>query len=166
MEATGVLSELGSRMAALATDARVFVSYGQFTEEDADIRELAAQISTLLTDVVFVDDAWKRFFARCEPMAVSDIGHALEPLENHDAAAFMARIAAVDIIWPSHRLMDDDKARQAASRVVALLGQEATWWTNQDVECGAVNGITPAFDSLIAGTNGEYFAIALQVADD
>jgi hypothetical protein len=39
-------------------------------------------------------------------------------------------------------------------------------WTNHDAGCGAVNGHTVLFDSLLAGTDGEHFTLALQIADD
>ncbi|MFD0622817.1 hypothetical protein ACFQ2K_08260 [Streptomyces sanglieri] len=87
-------------------------------------------------------------------------------METHDAALFLARLAAVDLLWPSHRHLPAETAEHAAVRVVSLLGPEASWWTNHDVGCGAVNGLTPLFDSLLAGTNGEHFALALQIADD
>lgn len=165
METTGALSGLGDCMAALATDVRVYTRCGRFTEAAPDMPELAAQIRGLLGEI-FADPAWHRFFAPGRPMSVQDIGDCLEPVEVHAAAAFMAGLATVDIMWPSHRLMDHGEAVRAATRAVALLGPDATWWTNHDTGCGATNGITPAFDSVIAGTNGTCFAVAIQIADD
>ncbi|MFD5399302.1 hypothetical protein ACFWJW_34490 [Streptomyces sp. NPDC127097] len=87
-------------------------------------------------------------------------------MEAHRAASFLAQVAAVDLLWPSHRHLPVENAERAVGRVVSLLGSEAGWWTNHDAECGAVNGLTPVFDSLLAGTDGEYFALALQIAED
>lgn len=80
------------------------------------------------------------------------VQRTLELVETHEAASFLAQVAAVDLVWPSHRHLPVETAERAADRVVALLGPAATWWTNHDAECGAVNGLTPLFDSLLAGT--------------
>lgn len=78
----------------------------------------------------------------------------------------LAGVAVDDLVWPSHRHLPIEAAERAADRVVSLLGPEAGWWTNHDTGCGAVNGLTPLRDSLLAGTDGEHFALALQIADD
>lgn len=93
------------------------------------------------------------------------VQRTLELVETHEAASFLAQVAAIDLVWPSHRHLPVETAERAADRVVALLGPAATWWTNHDAECGAVNGLTPLFDSLLAGTDGQHFALALQIAD-
>ncbi|MCF3105769.1 hypothetical protein IPZ58_29900 [Streptomyces roseoverticillatus] len=152
-------------MAELSTPMRVFVAAGRFTETDPDLPELAARIRALLA-VVAADEAWRRFLPEYAPPSVPEICAALEPVETQEAAAFLARIAGIDLLWPSHRHLPVKTAECAADRVVSLLGPEAYWWTNHDTECGAVNGLTPLFDSLLAGTDGEHFALALQIADD
>ncbi|MFJ8753257.1 hypothetical protein ACIREO_28570 [Streptomyces sp. NPDC102441] len=43
-----------------------------------------------------------------------------------------------------------------------VIGQDSRWWTNHDSDCGATNSATPVFDSLIAGTNGDVFAIMIR----
>lgn len=159
------LTELEASMAALSTPMRVYVEAGRFTEPDPDLPELAARIRGLLAAVA-ADESWQRFLPGYAPPSAPEICAALEPLETHDAAPFLARLAAVDLVWPSHRHLPAETAEHAADRVVSLLGPEASWWTNHDVGCGAVNGLTPLFDSLLAGTNGEHFALALQIADD
>ncbi|MFF5973909.1 hypothetical protein ACFY7C_20500 [Streptomyces sp. NPDC012769] len=159
------LADLEAGMAELSTPMRVYVTAGRFTEPEADLPELAARIRALLA-VVAEDEAWQRFLPRYVPPSVPEIRDALEPMETHEAAAFLARLASVDLVWPSHRHLPAETAERAADRVVSLLGPEGTWWTNHDAGCGAVNGLTPLFDSLLAGTDGEYFALALQIADD
>ncbi|MEU8548163.1 hypothetical protein AB0C81_14435 [Streptomyces roseoverticillatus] len=161
----GVLSELEAGLAKLSTPMRVYVTAGRFTEPDPDLPELAARIRTLLA-VVAVDEAWQRFLPGYAPPSVPEICAALEPVETQRAAAFLAHVAGVDLVWPSHQHLPAETAERAADRVVTLLGPEAGWWTNHDTECGAVNGLTPLFDSLLAGTDGEHFALALQIADD
>ncbi|MFJ3881664.1 hypothetical protein ACIPW5_29980 [Streptomyces sp. NPDC090077] len=165
MKSTGILAELEARMAELCTPARVFVAAGRFTEPDPDLPELAARIRVLLAGAV-ADEAWRRYCPGYVPPPVPGLCAALEPLEPHEAAGFLARLAGVDLLWPSHLHLPAEAAVRAASRAVSLLGPEGSWWTNHDAACGAVNGLTPVCDSLLAGTDGEHYALALQLADD
>ncbi|MFE5791171.1 hypothetical protein ACFQ8C_01215 [Streptomyces sp. NPDC056503] len=160
-----VLPALRACVAELATPARVYVAAGRFSESDPDLPELVARVRVLLAEMA-ADEAWRRFLPGYVPPPVPEISAALEPLETDEAAPFLARLAAVDLYWPSHRHLPEDVAGRAADRVVSLLGPDAVWWTNHDEACGAVNGVTPFFDSLLAGTDGEHFVVALQVADD
>ncbi|MFJ7065971.1 hypothetical protein [Streptomyces sp. NPDC101115] len=161
----GVLAELEAGMAELSTPMRVYVAAGRFTEPEPDLPELAGRIRMLLSTIA-ADEAWRRFLPGYAPPRTPEICAALEPVETHAAASFLAHVAAVDLVWPSHRHLDVGTAERAADRVVSLLGTDASWWTNHDAACGAVNGLTPLFDSLLAGTDGEHFALALQIADD
>lgn len=160
-----VLADLQAGMSELATPMRVYVAAGRYTEPEPDLPELAARICALLT-VVAADEAWRRFLPGYTPPSVPAICASLEPVETHEAASFLAQVAGVDLVWPSHRHLPAEAAERMAERVVALLGPEASWWTNHDAECGAVHGLTPLFDSLLAGMQGEHFALALQIADD
>lgn len=152
-------------MSGLATPMRVYVAAGRFTEPEPDLPELAARIRTLLA-VVTADEAWRRFLPGYTPPSVPAICASLEPVETYEAAAFLAQVAGVDLVWRSHRHLPAEAAERMSGRVVALLGPEASWWTNHDAECGAVHGLTPLFDSLLAGMQGEHFVLALQIADD
>ncbi|MFF5448669.1 hypothetical protein [Streptomyces sp. NPDC012888] len=165
MKSTGVLAELEVCMAELSTPTRVYVAAGRFAAPEPDLPDLAAGIRTLLATAA-ADGAWSRFLPGYVPPAVPRLTAALEPVETHEAAAFLAGVAAVDLVWPDHRHLPADVALRAAARAVDLLGPDGSWWTNHDVACGAVNGLTPLFDSLIAGTDGEHYAMALQLADD
>ncbi|WP_329126776.1 hypothetical protein [Streptomyces sp. NBC_01465] len=168
MKSLEVLAELEAGLAELSTPMRVFVAAGRFTEPQPDLPELAGRIRMLLAAIA-QDESWQRFLTGYAPPPVPEICAALEPVETPEAASFLARVAAVDLLWPSHRHLPLETAERAAERVVSLLGSqgsEATWWTNHDIECGAVNGLTPLFDSLLAGTDGEHFVLALQIADD
>ncbi|MFC5172087.1 hypothetical protein [Streptomyces mutomycini] len=165
MTSTGVLTELEAGMAELSTPMRVYVAAGRFTEPEPDLPELAARIRTLLAAIA-ADDAWRRFLPGYTPASVPEICASLEAVETHGAASFLAQVAAVDLVWPSHRHLPVETAKRAADRVVSLLGPTAGWWTNHDAECGAVNGLTPLFDSLLAGMDGQHFTLVLQIADD
>ncbi|MFJ9681880.1 hypothetical protein ACIRP2_28075 [Streptomyces sp. NPDC101194] len=159
------LAELEASMAELSTPMRVYVEAGRFTEPEPDLPELATRIRGLLAAVA-ADEPWRRFLSGYTPPSVPEICAALEPVEAHDAASFLTRVATVDLVWPSHLHLPAEVAARAADQVVSLLGPEAGWWTNHDADCGAVNGLTPLFDSLLAGTNGEHFTLTLHIADD
>ncbi|WP_234338158.1 hypothetical protein [Streptomyces sp. NRRL F-5727] len=159
------LAELRAGMADLATPSRVFVAAGRFTEPDPDLPELAARIRAVLAEVA-ADEEWRRFIPGYVPPPVPEICAALEPLEPAEAAPFLARLATVDLYWPTHLHMPVEAAERTADRVVRLLGPECSWWTNHDDAGGAVNGLTTIFDSVLAGTDGTHYAVALQVADD
>ncbi|WP_405689467.1 hypothetical protein [Streptomyces sp. NBC_01185] len=165
MTSVGVLAELEAGMAELSTPMRVFVAAGRFTEPEPDLPQLAARIRMLLASAT-ADEAWRRFLPKYAPPSVPEVCAALEAVETHAAASLLAQVATVDLVWPSHRHLPVEPTERAAARVVSLLGPAATWWTNHDSECGAVNGLTPLFDSLLAGTDGEHFTLALQIADD
>ncbi|NBE50680.1 hypothetical protein GUY60_04405 [Streptomyces sp. YC537] len=164
-EPAELLDHLAANLSELSTPMRVFVAAGRFTEADPDLPELAARIRELLATAA-ADEAWQRFLPTYTPPPVPQLCAALEPVESHNAAPFLAQVAGADLLWPSHRHLSAEVAERAAHRVVSLLGPECTWWTNHDTECGAVNGLTPVFDSLLAGTDGEHYALALQLADD
>lgn len=161
----GILAELEADMAELSTPTRVYVAVGRFNDPEPDLPELAGQIRALLSAIA-ADDAWQRFLPGYTPPSVPEICASLEAVETHAAASFLAQVAAVDLVWPAHRHLPVETAGHAAARVVSLLGSAATWWTNHDAGCGAVNGLTPLFDSLLAGTDGVHFVLALQMADD
>ncbi|MFK3731487.1 hypothetical protein ACI2LJ_14640 [Streptomyces sp. NPDC088090] len=160
-----VLAGLRACAAELATPVRVYVAAGRFTEPDPDLPELAARLGLLLAEMA-ADEAWRRFAPGYVPPPVPELCAALEPLEPHEAAPFLARLAAVDLYWPTHRHLPAEVADRAAGRAVSLLGPDGSWWTNHDASCGAVNGVSPFVDSVVAGTDGEHYVVALQVAPD
>ncbi|MFB7105434.1 hypothetical protein [Streptomyces hydrogenans] len=161
----GVVAALRAAMAELATPARVYVAAGRFTESEPDLPELAGRIGLLLAEMA-ADEAWRRFAPGYVPPPAPELCAALEPLETREAAPFLVRLATVDLCWPSHRHLSAEVAARAAERAVSLLGPDGSWWTNHDEACGAVNGVSPFLDSVVAGTDGEHFVVALQVAPD
>ncbi|WP_037873524.1 MULTISPECIES: hypothetical protein [unclassified Streptomyces] len=165
MTSAGILADLEAAMAQLCTPARVYVAAGRFAEPEPGLPQLAARIRAQLA-VVAADESWRRFLRGYVPPSVAEIRAALEPLAAGEAADFLARVAAVDLLWPDHRHLPAETAGRTARRVVSLLGPGTDWWTNHDASCGAVNGLTPLFDSLLAATDGRHFVLALQIADD
>ena len=64
-----------------------------------------------------------------------------------------------------HIIMDPVEDETIAERVVRLLGPESRCWSNQDDGC--VDGVTGCtFDGLVVGSDGDRFAVLIQVADD
>ncbi|MEU7301511.1 hypothetical protein [Streptomyces sp. NPDC007206] len=96
MKSPGILAEPEAGMAELSTPMRVYVAAGRFTEPDPDLPELAARIRALRAEVAG-DEAWRRFLRGYAPLSVPEICGALEPVETGEAAAFLARLAAVDL---------------------------------------------------------------------
>lgn len=107
-------------MAALSTPMRVFVAAGRFTDPDPDpapdLPELAARIRGLLAAVA-ADESWESYLLGYTPPSVPEICAALEPVETHDATPFLARLAAVDLVWPSHRHLPVEAAEHAEARL-------------------------------------------------
>ncbi|GHA92307.1 hypothetical protein ACIQRS_21815 [Streptomyces termitum] len=165
MSSSGTLAGLRVCAAELSTPARVFAMAGRFGEPDPDLPELAARIRELLAGAA-ADEAWRRFLPGYVPPPVPAVLAALEPVGPAGAAALLAELAGADLLWPDHRHLPAATARRAADRVVSLLGPDGSWWTNRDAACGAVNGLTPVLDTLLAGTDGTRFFLLLQLADD
>jgi len=77
----------------------------------------------------------------------------------------MTALAAEDLVWSHHVLIDREIAHHTVTRIVKCLGPGARWWTNR--QDGAWDPVTACtFDGVVVGSNGEYFAILLQVGED
>jgi hypothetical protein len=77
----------------------------------------------------------------------------------------MTALAADDLVWGHRVLMNREIAHHTVTRIVKCLGPGATWWTNR--QGNAWDPVTACtFDGVVAGSNGEHFAILLQVGED
>ncbi|MFP3986046.1 hypothetical protein U9R90_00740 [Streptomyces sp. E11-3] len=149
----------GCPLEALSTDLRVYVRHGRFRGGSTLAHEIHAVVAELHT-------YWERYasggFGRA---TIPEIEASLEPLDASAAIDLMTTLAAHDLVWPNFTHMDPEEARSAAEQVVNLLGPRATWWSNFDDHSSTA--VTEcSFDGLIAGTDGERFAILIQVAED
>ncbi|MER5928925.1 hypothetical protein [Streptomyces sp. NPDC002054] len=123
MDTAELLRELELCMAELSTPMRVYVVSGRFSESEADLPELADGIRALLVGAVFGDAAWERFLRGVTPLTAREIANSLEPMETCEAAAFLAGVASVDLLWPGRRLAPPEVALRAANRVVSAGGR-------------------------------------------
>ncbi|MFJ9847209.1 hypothetical protein ACIRYZ_43660 [Kitasatospora sp. NPDC101155] len=120
------------------------------------MHELVAEIHPL----------WERYVpSGVAPPSVSEIEARLEPLSSDAAIEVMTALAADDLVWSNHVLMNREIAHHTVTRIVTCLGPGATWWTNR--EGNSWDPVTACtFDGVVAGSNGELFAILLQVGED
>lgn len=160
------MSELGDLLKSLSSRPLVFVRHGQFPDRDAHGHgpgTLAGQVHDLVAEL---HPLWERYVpSGAAPPSVSQIEALLEPLGADAAIELMTTLAADDLVWPSSKLMNREIAHDTVTRIVQRLGPGATWWTNrQGNSWEPVTACT--FDGVVAGSDGEYFAILIQVGED
>ncbi|MFF3624806.1 hypothetical protein [Streptomyces sp. NPDC002467] len=165
-ERTSNLPELGALLTSLSKRPFVSVRYGRFPGGGTSrhgLGPLAGQVHDL---VAKVHPLWKRYVAGgSERPSTAEIETALEPLSADAAVDLMTKLAADNLVWPGSKLMDPELARHAVTRIVKWLGPDATWWTNR--QGNAWDPVTACtFDGVVAGTDGEYFAMLIQVGED
>ncbi|MFE9479222.1 hypothetical protein ACFYNM_11495 [Streptomyces spororaveus] len=160
------LSELGGLLTALSAKPVVAVRYGAFpggASPGDGPGPLADQIHGLVAEL---HRTWKRYLpSGATPPSASEIEGLLEPLGADAAIELMATLAADNLVWPGSKLMNREIADDTVTRIVHGFGADATWWTNrQGASWDAVTACT--FDGVVAGSDGEYFAILIQVGED
>lgn len=153
-------------MASLSNKPVVSVRYGRFPEgatDDQGPGPLAGQVHGLVGEL---HPKWKRYLpSGARPPTAAQIEALLEPLSADAAVAQMTTLAADDLVWPGSKLMNREIAHDTVTRIVKWLGPGATWWTNrQGRSWDPVTACT--FDGVVAGSDGEYFAILIQVGED
>ncbi|SEL14233.1 hypothetical protein SAMN05414137_10644 [Streptacidiphilus jiangxiensis] len=153
------LVELGRLLKSLAGKPVVCVRYGRWPVRGAagdGPAGLAEQVHELVAEI-HPPGAEAPDGARIEA--------ALVPLTAEAAVEAMTALAADDLVRPRHALKDREVARDAVTRIVHILGPTASWWTNQrGGGWDPVTGFT--FDGVVAGGNGAYFVVLLQVGED
>ncbi|MFJ8623064.1 hypothetical protein ACIRD3_09460 [Kitasatospora sp. NPDC093550] len=160
------LSELGDLLTSLSNRPVVSVRYGRFPDgatPDHGLGPLAGHVHDLVAEL---HPIWERYIARgAVPPSASQIEARLEPLTADEAIELMTALASDDLVWPSSKLMDREIAHHTVTRLVTWLGSGATWWTNrQGNSWEPVSACT--FDGVVAGSDGEYFAILIQLGED
>ncbi|MFE2140754.1 hypothetical protein ACFXA3_03180 [Streptomyces sp. NPDC059456] len=81
------------------------------------------------------------------------------------AIGLMTALAAEDLVWPGSVLMNREIAHDTVARIVKWFGLGATWWTNrQGRSWDPVTACT--FDGVVAGSDGEHFAVLIQMGED
>ncbi|MFC8450125.1 hypothetical protein [Kitasatospora sp. NPDC057223] len=160
------LSELGDLLMSLSNRPAVSVRYGRFpagTTPDHGRGSLAGHVHALVADL---HPMWERHLASgAVPPSASQVEARLEPLTANMAIELMTTLAADDLVRPSSKLMNREIAQHTVTRIVKWLGSGATWWTNrQGSSWDPVTACT--FDGVVAGSDGEYFAILIQLGED
>ncbi|MFD9723656.1 hypothetical protein [Streptomyces sp. NPDC059072] len=160
------LSDLGALLTSLSNRPVVFVRYGRFPDgitSDRGPALLADHVHDLVTEL---HRLWKRHLSSgSDRPSASEIETLLDPLDADAAVDLMTRLAADNLVWPGSKLMDPEIARHTVTRIVEWLGAGATWWTNR--QGNAWDPVTACtFDGVVAGSDGEYFAVLIQVGED
>ena len=160
------LSALGDLLKSLSSRPVISVRYGRLPDEAASGHGLASLASQVHELVAEVHPLWERYVpSGATPPSVSQIEALLEPLSSDAAIEVMTALAADDLVWSHHVLMNREIAHHTVTRIVKSLGSGATWWTNR--QGNAWDPVTACtFDGVVAGSNGEHFAILLQVGED
>ncbi|MFE4678647.1 hypothetical protein [Streptomyces sp. NPDC056723] len=158
--------EIGTVLRRLSKDSNTFVRHGRLSAPTgsaawrghlaSEIHKVARNATATWTEM----DGW----VQAQP-SVADIEAGMEPVDQDRAVAEMARFASVDL-GHGVELMDPRLALDLATRTVRLLGPDALWWTNHDVDRSwtGVTGCT--FDGMVAGTDGTPFAVLVQAVED
>lgn len=160
------LSELGDLLTSLSNRPVVSVRYGRFPDSATSghgLGHLANHVHDLVAEL---HPMWERYLAiGAVPPSASQIEARLEPLSADAAIELMTTLAAEDLVWPSSNLMNREIAHHTVTRIVEWFGSGATWWTNrQGNSWDPVTACT--FDGVVAGSDGEYFALLIQLGED
>lgn len=165
-ERTANLSELGRLLTSLSNRPVVSARYGRFPGGPRSVHgpgPVAAEVHGLAAKL---RRFWKPYVpSGSEWPGTSQIEALLAPLSADAAVEVMTALAAENLVRPGSKLMDREVAYDTVTRIVKWFGPGATWWTNrQGSSWDPVTACT--FDGVVAGSDGEYFAILIQVGED
>ncbi|MFD8699416.1 hypothetical protein [Kitasatospora purpeofusca] len=157
---------LGDLLMSLQMRPLVCVRYGRLPHgatSDHRLRSVAGHVHGLVSEV---HPLWERHLATAGvPPTASHIEARLKPLAVDGAIETMTALAAEDLVSPGGILMNREIARHTVTRIVKRIGPGATWWTNrQGASWDPVTACT--FDGMVAGSDGEWFAILVQLSED
>ncbi|MFD6923471.1 hypothetical protein ACFV99_25125 [Streptomyces sp. NPDC059944] len=151
-------------LASLAREEGVF---GRVTPEaQGSVEE---QIRTLAVEA---ERAWERHAApgATGPDSTAEVAEALNEVGSKYATDLMTYLAADDLVFRGSPRRDRAHARQAAARVVELLGYGSVWHTNISDFSEQVRAWSPVtrhtFDGVVAGTGNGLTVVLLQVGED
>ena len=162
-----ILDEIAPLLGSLAASSHVYSRCG--TVSDTTIAE---QVFGL---VMIAQDDWadRAVAGAVGPASAREIEAALEPVDAAGAIELMTDLSAFDLVHSRILLRDRDHAKRAAARVAKLLGPGTSWVTNMEgmgMGMGNGRGWTPVtrhgIDAVVAGSNGDQFAVLLALGDD
>ncbi|GCB45605.1 hypothetical protein [Streptomyces sp. NL15-2K] len=158
--------ELSTLVNGLSHELRVYVRAGRLRptgELGGLTKAVAEEVHALVVELH--ESYWHQYSDEAEPAPASQIEMSLYSMSPAEATALMAELASKDLAFDQFPFTDPAEAEAIAERVVGLLGPEARWWSNWDDGC--VDGVTGCtFDGLVVGSDGDRFAVLIQVADD
>jgi hypothetical protein len=160
------VEELACLVNGLSREPHVYVGAGRLRSTGASegsTKGVAEEAHALVVELY--ESYWHQYSYDAGPASVAQIEMSLYSKSPTEATALMAELASKDLAFGQFILADPAEARTIAERVVRALGPEARWWSNQDDGC--VDGVTGCtFDGLVVGSDGDRFAVLIQVADD
>ncbi|MFJ8020934.1 hypothetical protein [Streptomyces sp. NPDC096311] len=164
---TAPVDELPVLLKSLSYDLRVYVSAGRLRPADGSgglTKAVAEEVHALVVELY--EGYWHRYaYGTAGPVSASQIEMSLHPKSLAEATVLMGELASADLMFPEFALMDRAEATSIAARVAGLLGPGARWWSNRD-DLG-VDGVTScSFDTFVVGSDGNRFALLIQVGDD
>ncbi|MFJ7214209.1 hypothetical protein [Amycolatopsis sp. NPDC098790] len=156
----GITEQLAVLLAGLSNQNEVFAVSGERTAT-----ALAEHVHALGATG---EKRWEtEIDPRNEAISVADVTSALQPIPRELAERRMAELASGSMVY-TYEIMDGDRARELAGQLVALLGEDAEWWSNQDP--GGETSWSPVtrctFDGVVAATTSTHFAALLQLGED
>ncbi|WP_290057457.1 hypothetical protein [Amycolatopsis solani] len=104
---------------------------------------------------------------RTRPVPLSEVGSALQPVPRDLAERRLAGLASRSLVY-TYDIMDAERARELAGQLVALLGEDAEWWSSQDPADDSMSSPVSrcTVDAVVAGANATHFAALLQLGED
>ncbi|MFC5666864.1 hypothetical protein ACFP3U_28340 [Kitasatospora misakiensis] len=159
-------SSLGDLLMSLRNGPLVSVRYGRLPDGATPDHRLGSVAGLVHGLVAEIHPVWERHLATVGvPSTTSQVEARLKPLAADEAIETMTKLAAEDLVWPGRLLMNREIAHHTVTRIVKWLGPGATWWTNR--QSGSWDPVTACtFDGVVAGSDGEYFAILIQLGED
>jgi hypothetical protein len=155
--------ELRALVGSLSRQEGVF---GRVTDTAGSVPEVIRHVAAE------AEQAWERYAVKgaIGPDTPAEIADALARVDPERAVELLTHLAACDLVFPGDRHRDETHARRAAERVVRLLGYEAAWYTNLSDLSDCLWVWDPVtrhtFDGVVAGTNGHFTVVLLQVGED
>lgn len=164
---TPPVDELSVLLKSLSYDLRVYVSAGRLRPTDRSgglTKAVAEEVHALVVELY--EGYWHRYaYDTAGPASAPQIELSLYPKSLAEATALLGELASANLMFPEFIFMDRAEAISIAARVVGLLGPGARWWSNRDDL--SVDSVTScSFDTFVIGSDGDRFALLIQVGDD
>ncbi|MFK0026306.1 hypothetical protein [Streptomyces sp. NPDC090798] len=164
---TTPVDELSVLLKSLSSDLRVYVGAGRLRPTGGPgglTKAVAEEVHALVVELY--EGYWHRYaYGTDGPASAPQIEMSLYPKSPAEATALLGELASASLLFPEFAFMDSAEAKSIAARVVGLLGPGARWWSNRDDL--SVDTVTScSIDTFVIGSDGDRFALLIQVGDD